>query len=475
MERANGDALEWALALLRAPSERHALRERPLPAGMERLLGIAAGISSEASAQAARTLGESEANLRDAARFYAREVLFFPRADAYRVLGLHQGAANDTIKSHHRLLQQWLHPDRAHGEDSVFSARVNSAWNHLRTEERRQAYDQALRDHRPPEIFDSSGALRRVPGWTASPAELPPPTQRSVRRLALLALIAACAVLLWLTARDDSGQQPDAWADLLAQEQAPNRQADGFDIHVPERRAETHATNRKQESAAQQQRAKVSRKALIAQQGNPPPRIVTDVRAPKAAIPTVVAVASDTQRSDATDTMQPVAIPARPGAGMTPVVLAAAAPVEASPMPVPPPIHRPAPVPQPDTSPPSAPPAASGETPASSAEVLFARTQLARQAGDQLIRYLNTRNRPPPPIWNSPSIQAGADRLRNDLHQAGRARVSAPEWRVAREAAAFTARYRIDGSDNRSGVVSADLAWREGRWLVTGVSMERPR
>ena len=159
MERATGEALEWALALLRAPSERHALRERPLPGGMDRLLGLAAGVTSQASADAARALGESEAILRDAARFYAREVLFFPQANAYRVLGLEQSADSGQIKAHHRLLQQWLHPDRARSEDdSVFSARVNSAWNHLRTEERRQVYDLACREQRAPEVFDSSGA-----------------------------------------------------------------------------------------------------------------------------------------------------------------------------------------------------------------------------------------------------------------------------------------------------------------------------
>ena len=42
MDGAKGSALEWALALLRAPGERHALRQKPLPGGVDRLLGIAA-------------------------------------------------------------------------------------------------------------------------------------------------------------------------------------------------------------------------------------------------------------------------------------------------------------------------------------------------------------------------------------------------------------------------------------------------
>ena len=48
-----------------------------------------------------------------------------------------------------------------------------------------------------------------------------------------------------------------------------------------------------------------------------------------------------------------------------------------------------------------------------------------------------------------------------------------PEWRVAEESAAMTARYRINGDDSWVGQVTADLVWREGRWLVIGLSMER--
>ena len=42
MASAKGNALEWALALSRAPMERHALRQRVLPDGIDAVLGIAA-------------------------------------------------------------------------------------------------------------------------------------------------------------------------------------------------------------------------------------------------------------------------------------------------------------------------------------------------------------------------------------------------------------------------------------------------
>jgi len=81
MNGANGDALEWALALLRAPGERHALRQKPLPDRVDRLLGVAAGVLPKERAEAARAFNESEARICEAARFYAREILFFPQAE----------------------------------------------------------------------------------------------------------------------------------------------------------------------------------------------------------------------------------------------------------------------------------------------------------------------------------------------------------------------------------------------------------
>ena len=88
MAGARGGALEWALALLQAPGERHALRQRPLPDGVDLVLSIASGGRSAALAEAVAETGHDEATLREAARFYAREILFYPQADAYRMLGV---------------------------------------------------------------------------------------------------------------------------------------------------------------------------------------------------------------------------------------------------------------------------------------------------------------------------------------------------------------------------------------------------
>ncbi len=102
MDGANANALEWALALLHAPAERHTLRQKPLPEGIDRLLGIAAGVLPRELAEAVRAFGVPEARVREAAQFYAREVLFFPQADAYRVLGVNAVASSDQIKAQER-------------------------------------------------------------------------------------------------------------------------------------------------------------------------------------------------------------------------------------------------------------------------------------------------------------------------------------------------------------------------------------
>ena len=476
MGSATGDALEWALALLRAPGERHALRQRALPAGMERLLGIAAGAMPDASADAARALGESESTLRDAARFYAREVLFFPQADAYRVLGLQQDAGAGKIKAHHRLLQHWLHPDRLRSDDdSVFSARVNSAWNHLRTEERRHAYDQARHDQRAPEVIDSSGALRRAPAWTAA-VDAPPP-HRWRQRVLVLALFCACLLLAWLIVRDGERRPEDwTWAEHSAD---VDEDAGSLDIQVPERTPVRTADNRDRQGAIK------------------PPRSVRDNGIPSGVqVPPARAMVSNAVLAPVTQ----VAVAANPGVASE-VVSRSTDAATPTPAVVPP---LPIPVPQADSPSRAIDTTASNDRRISAAPIVavrapreaaanrassitaqrvdaatqaaFARTQLARRTGDQLLRYMAAVNQPPPPIWNSPAIQSGADRLRHDLHEQGRARLAAAQWRVGSDVAALTSTYRIEGGDEeRKGQLSADMVWRENSWLVTGVSMERAR
>ena len=139
------EALELALWLHRAPARRAALLGRPLPDGIGQLLRVASGARDQVAAAATIT-GEDEATILEAVRFYLQQILFHEEADAYRVLGLSPDDSHQRAREHHRLLQQWLHPDRRGADEweSVYATRINQAWSQLRTPQGRAAYDAAL-------------------------------------------------------------------------------------------------------------------------------------------------------------------------------------------------------------------------------------------------------------------------------------------------------------------------------------------
>ena len=492
MDGAEGSALEWALALLHAPGKRHALRLKPLPEGMDGLLGIAAGAMPDALAEAVRTFGEPEARIREAAQFYVREVLFFPQADAYRVLGCAADASNASIKAHHRLLQHWLHPDRLHNEDdAIFASRVNVAWNRLRNPERREAYDRALQEEQALVEFDGDDAIASVRTWIP---DVEIPRNPWWHRVPMLVLSASCLLLVVLVLRDtESG--PDRWDDVSG-EPSGNAAAAGIDeISVPNRAAPaapaavarraaapvralegpvadptplaaslppmpvveiaplTPQAIRELESASQAPVVPVRPPAPVAKAPAPVPVMPAPV--PKAPAPVAVAVAAPAPKAPV-----PVPVPAPPKA---PVSVAArpAAPLA---------VARRAPAPQAEYTPPA--PAAQA---ASRAQLLpsYARIQQAWSAGDQLLRFMAAVGRPPPPIWNSPGIQSSADALRQDMHGGGRVRLSGPQWQIGERSAVLTSSYVVQGNEADAGRLTADLVWREDRWLVVGLSIER--
>jgi hypothetical protein len=134
-------ALREALALMRAPRGARPGPDDRLPDGIELLVRIVGG-DTHALGHATTATRESDATVRDAAAFYIQQVMFADGSDSYRVLGLDPGASDEQLKSHHRRLTRWLHPDRNRDEwEAVYSERVNRAWQDLRTIERRQRYD----------------------------------------------------------------------------------------------------------------------------------------------------------------------------------------------------------------------------------------------------------------------------------------------------------------------------------------------
>lgn len=170
----DADALLIASEMLRRPTFVHMARRAPLPEGMSLLLEVAAG-DGNALAHASDITGEPPARLREAAGFFAEQILFADRVDHYRVLGTTATASAVELRHHMALLMRWLHPDTAHSrrdgqlDRSVFAARVTSAWQVLKSPERRGAYDATLRAVKaepPPRrpLVRKAAALRRTPG-----------------------------------------------------------------------------------------------------------------------------------------------------------------------------------------------------------------------------------------------------------------------------------------------------------------------
>lgn len=456
MNGAKGDALEWALALLRAPAERHALRNKPLPTGIHRLLGIAAGAMPADLAEAARTFNESESRIREAAQFYAREILFFPQADAYRVLGVAADASDAQLKTHHRLLQHWLHPDRLNNEDdAVFAARVNVAWNRVRNAERRNAYDDLLRQEDEQGASEAAEGVRGLQPWMPA-AEMDAGGWR--HRVPVLVLSVSCVFLALLVLRD-LDRKPAAWEEAAAT-QSPAPASDDALAALTRPPTAPRAA-----SVTQQAVARTPALAALSSAKPPPPlpvpaSVSVPVDAPLALVPVMPG-----KILAATTTSQPTPSPVPLAVSRKPISTAAVVP-------------RPAPLPSPpDDGPSSARSQAPLPEPAPSQDARAmpspARIQQAWAAGDQLLRYLAVVGRPSPPIWSSPAIQSSADQLRRDMHGSQRVNPSGRQWQIGNRSAVLTSAYVVRGEAGGTGRLTADLVWREDRWLVTGLSMER--
>jgi len=143
-------ALRIALDLRSVPSRVHHVRAEPLPEGVPLLLRIAAG-EPEAERRALELVDRPLAEIREAATFFIEQILLAPEASSYRVLGTTPEASAAELRRNMALLMRWLHPDvEGEGERSVFAGRVTSAWDDLKTPERRAAYDRRRASASPP-------------------------------------------------------------------------------------------------------------------------------------------------------------------------------------------------------------------------------------------------------------------------------------------------------------------------------------
>ena len=138
-------AVKTAIDLMQLPAQTRHIRTKPLPDDIVVLLQIASG-DEEATRHAAERVGRTTEVVREAAVFFIIQILLYPDADSYRVLGAKPGAAVGELRRNMALLLRWLHPDLdPEREWSMFAARVTRAWNDLKTPDRRAAYNQMRR------------------------------------------------------------------------------------------------------------------------------------------------------------------------------------------------------------------------------------------------------------------------------------------------------------------------------------------
>ncbi|MEO5963310.1 MAG: DnaJ domain-containing protein [Thermomonas sp.] len=420
---------------------------------MATVLQIAAGVSAEALADAAKRTGETQADVLDAARFYLREILFYQGADAYRMLGLAHDAGPEKIRSHYRLLQQWLHPDRHTSDwDAIFASRVNIAWNQLRTPAKRAEYDAQL----PSEDRGS----RSRPSRSMS-ASLAPTSDASMqgdgdswhrdrwrRRAPVLALGAVC-VLLGIAAVRDMQRTPDGGLDQHGNFDAP---AEGVPpsvvLQVPKRSNSDIA------------------KVVIEPKKRP--RRVTPVLKPEARVrlpqQVLATVATPARVPVQTSGILPAA---KPMAIAPHTTQSSKQPQLASAKPAPIAVSTEMPV----AMEPARPAVASvavvkPATPSASPHQVWQ----AQQTGKQLLAFVSSRSNLIPPIWDSPGVQARAIQMRTALQDSGAVRGGESHWRVGETAAAMSTQMQAGNAQQQLRVA---LVWREQRWLVSSLALEQ--
>ena len=468
MPGARGDALEWALALARAPAERAVLRQRPLPDGMDSLLQIAIGSRGEALAESIARTGESRDHLVEASRFYLREVLFHPDADAYRILGLERGASTEQLKAHHRWLQQWLHPDRRTGEsDAIFAGRVNAAWHQLRDDARRRAYD-----------IENAGASSATapsvsarPDWIHAEAPLPTSRERWQRRLPVMALVLACAVLGVLALRDIARDEALVSAAVTSGSKEPERTANEvIDIfsgwQIPERAGTAAAMAAHPGTSEPSQRALPHPSQTRARHGGMQPLAPPLATHPADRIVQAPVMPDETRGVGHGERENLPAVSAGDPHGVEPqtpgAAIAAGQPAPRREVVVLPAEIEPAAL---------APSNASAVVSTGEPAIGSGTAGKARQVGARLLAYLQRRNGPVPPIWDSMSVQQAAARMRGDLAALGAGGIAEPVLRMGENEAQMTA--EILYRDGRQGRLDASLVWREQRWLVSRLGMEQ--
>lgn len=485
--QAHAATLDLILALYRAPSLRAPLREQALPADVDLIIRLAAG-SEIVLGSAAQSADVPRATLLEAARFYVQQILLEPGTNAYRVLGVTPGDPFTRIRDHHHWLQRWLHPDRNDDGNATYAARLNWAWQHLRNDAARAAYDAAHHADVTP--------LPKAPGvamhWTAIPVA----RRRPIWPYATIAAIACTGGALILAyALGTSGTTPNTTRPTSASSQT---------AHVAT--AHPLRTRSLTEPAPTTRRAKPSSRPAEPIH-HAPASALQRPRWVAHAIESVSAVQpqTDADRHPASDTIATARLPIAPKLRVAAATRAAVPAVDATTRAAA--AKRVVAVPRKrasvvaDAAPAAtiasnaAEPAARVTQPAATKpdparqraaaatslppSTLLQRVELARERLTALLDYLQRAGDATPP-WPeaappyNASLQRTALRARHPFRAEAVFTLDAPAWRITAGQATVKAEYFLHGHRRfiEQGHLELRMTWADGRWQMTYVQLE---
>lgn len=180
---AGRDALSAALSLMKDPASVRTVRRGALPPGVAALLAVAVGDEGEVAKARGRT-GYTDDVLEEAAAFFIEQILLDRRSDSYRVLGGTTGSSHAELRHNMALLMRWLHPDRhalrsgADQDREIFTARVSRAWENLKSDDRRAAYERERGRAEAPPRRGPPVAGAKASNGIASNGKAPPGAMR---------------------------------------------------------------------------------------------------------------------------------------------------------------------------------------------------------------------------------------------------------------------------------------------------------
>lgn len=466
----HGSALSLAWEASRSPAVMAALRSAPLPPDISAVVQAAAG-SGSLLERAAEALGVPASQLLTGLRTYLREVAMHADADAARMLALPPRADLETIRSHHRWLMHWLHPDRAGAApDPAIASRLNQAWQQLRP-----LWDESrASSHASPSA--SAAAAGRGPIWAAEEVA---DRQRMPAWAIPVGLMALCIGLLWM-ALDQPTPLQGKDAEAATDDDRPEQLA----LQVP---PALHRLSRQTPAPGARPAAEVVADARSTAQPTP---------VPAASVPQVLAKTVPVQTLPTPSQPAPKPALAPPKPPPAPARVAIHGKAEPGAQPVAAADRQDASVTGPSVQPVAAkalPRSAAASvaqaTPASDAPSSLAAssthedesvldTRAGLSVARQLHYYFSNPRSPMPSLLVDAALQAQAMRVRRALHAGTAGRVAFADTVVERRpdgAMETLSRYQVesaDGSLASKGRLRLILDVEGSRWLVTRIELE---